>query len=110
MERDPRPAINMEKQLGWARTLGGAESLGISNVGQSVSQVDGISDMAPACWLCSRGGRVRKGTMASFCLSVWENSVPSSHLDARHFSSSLYATGSFQAATLMLELRGSKSD
>ena len=98
MERDPRPAINMEKQLGWARTLGGAESLGISNVGQSVSQVDGISDMAPACWLCSRGGRVRKGTMAS------------AGPDARHFSPSLYATGAFQGATVGLELRGSESE
>ena len=31
---------------------------------------------------------------------------PNSHLDARHLSSSLYATGAFQAATLVLELRG----
>ena len=30
---------------------------------------------------------------------------PSSHCDARHFSSSLYATGAFQAPTLVLELR-----
>ena len=27
-------------------------------------------------------------------------------LDARHFSSSLYVTGAFQAATLVLEVRG----
>ena len=39
-------------------------------------------------------GRFRKGTMASV------------HLDARHFSFSLYTTGAFQAATLVLELRG----
>ena len=38
-----------------------------------------------------------KGTMAS------------DHLDARHFSSFLYATGAFQAATPLLELRGSES-
>ena len=34
---------------------------------------------------------------------------PSSCPDARHFSSSLYATGVFQAATTVLELRKSKS-
>ena len=32
------------------------------------------------------------------------------HLDARHFISSLYATGAFQAATLVLELRESESE
>ena len=49
---EPRPVIHMEKQLGWALKLGGAESLGISKAGVCVSQVDGVSDMAPACWLC----------------------------------------------------------
>ena len=42
------------------------------------------------------GGGFRKGTMASACL------------DARHFSFSLYTSGTFQAATLVLELRGSE--
>ena len=42
--------------------------------------------------------RFRKGTMASTCL------------DARHFSSFLCATCAFQAATLVLELRGSESE
>ena len=46
----------------------------------------------------SVGEGLRKGTMAS------------AHLDARHCSSSLYATGAFQAAaTLVLELRGSET-
>ena len=36
--------------------------------------------------------------------------APTSHLDARHFISSLYATGAFQATTLVLELRGSESE
>ena len=35
---------------------------------------------------------------------------PSSCLDARYFSSSLCATGAFQAATPVLELRGSESE
>ena len=34
---------------------------------------------------------------------------PSSHLDARNFSSSLYATGAFPAAPLVLETKGSES-
>ena len=67
---------------------------GVSRVLQvstnSVNQVDGVSDMAPACWLCgSVGGGFRKETIA--CLSLWKKVSPSSHLDARHFSSSLYA-------------------
>ena len=33
--------------------------------------------MAPTCWLCSSvGGGFRKWTMASACLSVWEEAVP----------------------------------
>ena len=35
---------------------------------------------------------------------------PSSHLDTRHFGFSLYTTGAFQAATLVLQLRGNKSE
>ena len=36
MKHEPQPAIHMEKQLGWACKLGGAESLGISKEGQTV--------------------------------------------------------------------------
>ena len=68
----------------------------LQNVANSVSRVDGVSDMAPACQFC--GGGFRKGTMAS------------AHLDAKHFSSYQCATGTFQAATLVLELRGSESE
>ena len=81
----------------WKSSLGGVESLGVSKSSQTV--LDKFSDMAPACWPHgSVGGGFRKGTMASACL------------DARHFSFSLYATGAFLAATLALELRGSKSE
>ena len=52
--------------------------------------------MVPACQSV-RGG-FRKGTIAS------------ARLDARHFNLSPYATGAFQAATPVLELRGSKSE
>ena len=36
MKHEPRPAIRMEKQLGWACKSGGAESLGISKAGQTL--------------------------------------------------------------------------
>ena len=36
MEYEPGPAIHMERQLGWVHKFGGAESLGISKVGQTV--------------------------------------------------------------------------
>ena len=53
--------------------------------------------MAPACWLCgSLGGGFRKGTVASV------------HLDVRCYSFSQYATGTSQAATPVLEFRGSE--
>ena len=44
------------------------------------------------------GERFRKWTMAS------------AHLDASYFSSSLYTTGAFQAATPVLELRWNESE
>ena len=76
--------------------MGGAESLGISKSGQTVL----ARMMESQIWhqlANSVGEGLRKGTMAS------------AHRDARHFSFSLYATGAFQAATPMLELRGSES-
>ena len=72
-------------------------SLGISKLDQTVlarlmeSQI--WHQLAGSVW-----GGFRKGTMTS------------AHLDDRHFSSSLYATSSFQAATMLLELRESESE
>ena len=67
MKHEPRPAI-------WKSILGGAinwwsrvsgDLQGGVNI---VSQVDGVSDMAPACWLCgSVGGGFKKGTMNGLC-------------------------------------------
>ena len=63
--------------------------------------------MTPTCWLCgSVAGELRKGTMASAQLSVLEKAVPQILSDAKHFSSSLYATGAFQAAPLVLSSEG----
>ena len=36
MKQGLRPAIHMQKKLGWACNLGGAESVGISKVGGTV--------------------------------------------------------------------------
>ena len=86
----------MVKQVGWAHKLGGVESLGISKAGQTVL----ARLMESQIWhqlTSSVEGGFRKGAMVS------------AHLDARRFSFSLYTTGTFQAATLVLELRGSKS-
>ena len=35
-KHEPKPAIHMEKQLGWAHRLGGVDSLGISKAGQTM--------------------------------------------------------------------------
>ena len=97
MKHTPRPAIHMGKQLGWAHKLDGVESLEIFNAGQIVLarlvESQTWDQLTGSVW-----GGFRKGTMAS------------AHLDAKHFSFSLYATGAFQAATPVLELRGSESE
>ena len=77
----------------------------------SVCQVDGVSDMTPTCQLCSfeeEGSEMRQRPPPTF-LSRRKLS-PGSCFDGRHFSSSLYATGAFQAVILLLELRASESE
>ena len=66
--------------------------------------------MEPANQLCgSVGGEgSKKGQWSTFLSG--ERLFPSSCLDARHFSFSQYATGAFQAAALVLDLRGSESE
>ena len=86
-----------KSSLGGPVSWVGAESLGISNVGQMVL----ARLMESQIWhklASSVGEGFRKGTMAS------------AHLDARHFSFSLYTTGAFPAAAPVLEVRGSESE
>ena len=81
MKHEPRQAICMEKPLktawvalkvGWSRASGNRQ--GGAN---SVSQVDEVSDMAPASWLCGlMWGKLRKRKMASAITSAWEKAVP----------------------------------
>ena len=80
--------------------MGGLESLGISNAGQTVLARLGVLDMAPAYQLC--------GSVALW-EKVQKRAMASARLDVRHFSFSLYATGAFQASTPLLKLRGSES-
>ena len=97
MKHESRPTIPMEKQLGWAHKLGGAESLRISKVGQTVLN----RLMESQTWhplTSSVEGRFSKGSVAS------------AHLDTRLFSFFLNATGVFRAATPVLELKGSESE
>ena len=96
MKRETRPAIHMEKQLGWAHTLGRVEYLGISKAGETVLARLTESQIWHQLADCMGQG-FRKGTMTSV------------HLDARHFSFSLYTPGAFQDATLVLELRRSEA-
>ena len=89
--------------------MGRTESQGIYRAGKTVlTQVGGVSDITPNCWLCGsvgEGSEKDSGLCPPFCLG--ESCPPSYCLDSRHFSFSLYATGAFQATTLVLELRGS---
>ena len=97
----------MEKQLGWACKLGDMESQGIQGGANSVSSVDKVSDMAPVCGSVSLWGEVsEKGQWTPPTFLSGRNMSPSSCLDARQFSSSLYATGAFQPATLVWSSEG----
>ena len=59
-------------KVGWGGASGNHQG-GANNV----SQVDGVSDMMPACQLCGswRGGLI-KGTVASASTSVWKKAAP----------------------------------
>ena len=75
MKQKPRPAIHMEKQLGWACKLGGVESLGISKAGQTVL----ARLMESQIWYQFAGsvcGGFRKGTMAYACLDARHSVSP----------------------------------
>ena len=90
--------MHMEKQLGWAHKLGGTESLWIWLV------------LAVSARLVeSQMWHQPDGSVAPPFLSG-RQLYPSSCLDVRHFSSSPYATGALQSATLVLELRGRESE
>ena len=81
--------------------MGGAQPQGISSAEQTVL----ARMMESQIWYLRLCGSVGEGSEKG----QWPLSS-SSHIDVRHFSLSQYATGAFQAATPVLELRGSESD
>ena len=90
----------MEKLLLNSYEFAGTEPQGIFKEGQRVL----ASLMESQIW------HRPDGSVALPTLLSGRKLSPSCCLDASHFSSSLYATGAFQADTLVLELRGSASD
>ena len=95
-----------------ARKVGEPVSGDLQGRANSVSQVDEISDMVPAFWLCGSAGWVgsENGQWPLPTFLSGRKLSPSSHLQARRFSFSQYATGAFQVATPVLKLRGSESE
>ena len=73
---EPRPAIHMERHIGWTRKLCETESLGISKVGQIV-----LARLIESQIWYQLAGSVGGGFRKSIMVSV--------HLDARHLSVSL---------------------
>ena len=67
----PLDTVLVGPKVGWGRASGNHQ--GGEN---SVSQVDGVSDMAPTCQLWAVGGVLRKGVMAPANTSVWDKAAP----------------------------------
>ena len=88
-------------EVGWGGPLGNQQG-----GAYHVSQVDGDSDTVPP--LCARQGSEKVQWPLPTVLSG--KLSPNSRLDARHFSSSLCATGALQGSDPVLELRGSDSE
>ena len=113
LKYEPRQAIRMEKPLEttWVSPkIGRGRVSGNHQSGaNSMRQVDGVSYMALPAGSVGEG-ELKKRTMAFASTSIWEKAAPSSHPDAGQFISSLYVSGTFQAAATMLELRRSESE
>ena len=67
----PLKTVWVAPEVEWGRAAGNYQ--GGAN---SVSQVDGVSEMAPACWPCGSLGRAPKGIAASVITSVWGKAAP----------------------------------
>ena len=101
LEHEQRPAIYMEKSLltAW---------VGVSWVGQSLRSTPELGKQCKpgwwilrydthllTLWLCGQGSKKAQQPLLAFLFG--RKLFPNSHLDARHFSSSLHAPGVFQA-------------
>ena len=92
--------------------MGETESQGISRVAQTVlarlkeTQIWHL----PASSVALLGEGSEKGQWPLPTFLSGRKLSPSSHLDARHFTFFFYATGAFQAAVPVLEVRQSESE
>ena len=94
--------MSLDQPFIWKGSLGGSINL----VGQSL--------WGSPRWikLCCRliESQIWHQTASSVGKGFSKETMASAHPDARHSSFSLYASGAFQALTLVLELRGSESE
>ena len=95
----------------WTHKLGITKSQRISRVEQTVLArlMDSHIWHPPASSVALLGVGSEMGQWPLLAFLSGRKLSPSSCLDARHFSSFLYATSAFQAAILVLELRVSES-
>ena len=109
--RQDQPFIwksSFDRPISWV----GQVSLGISKLHQTVlarlmeSQIRHPHSGSGA--LSGEGSEKGRWPLSAFLSG--RGLSPSSHLHSRHFTSSLYATGIFQAATLVLEIIESESE
>ena len=115
MKHETRPTIHMEKSLlllSGPYKLDGSESQGSYRAGQTVIARLMESQIwhQPACSMALWGISSEKGQWLLPAFLSGRKLSPSSRLEVTYFSFSLYATGAFQAATPMLELRVSESE
>ena len=92
--------------------MDGTESLWISRVGEiSVARLveSQIWHQLAGSVPQGKGEGLEKGQWPLLTFLSGRKLSPSSCIDATYFTFSLFATGAFQAATLVLELRGSES-
>ena len=99
----PLEIARVGSKVGWTSASGNHHS-----GANSISQIDGDSDMLSSCELCMGEGSEKKQWPLPTLLSG-RKLPPSSHPDARQFSSSLYDSDAFQSAAQELGLRGSES-
>ena len=92
-------------KAGWGRVSGDLQ--GRAN---SVSKVDGVSDMIPTCLFCGSVGESSEKVQCPLLTFLSGRKLSPDVTLMRHFSFSLYATAALQAVTLVLELRRSESE
>lgn len=111
MKDEPHQAICMEKHLeaAWVGLKVWVDKASRNHHGQinSVNKVDGDSDRMPTYWLWG-GAQAYQRNNGLFQHLRERYHCPSSHPGTGKFNFSPCASGAFQAAASVLELRGSE--